>query len=93
MTTLRPLEQAALCLSKAAELRLREFEAGWACFGFPRRLLFQYAAEKARGAGEPALAARIEAAKDERGQPELNLLYKVRSLIRARALPERRAAA
>lgn len=92
MTTLEPLEQAAVCLAKAAELRLREFDAGWPCYGFPIRLLFQHAADKARAAGEPALAARIEAAKNQPGQPELDLRYAVKALIRARALPVGRAA-
>lgn len=92
MTTLKPMEQAAVCLCKAAELRLREFDAGWPCYGLSLRLLFQHAADKARAAGYPSLASRIEAAKAQPGQPECDLIAAVRARISARALPVGRAA-
>lgn len=92
MTTLKPLEQAAVCLAKAAELRLREFDAGWPCYGLSLRLLFQHAAIEARMAGYPGLANRIEAAKEQPGQPELALWCEVQRLLRARARPVGRAA-
>lgn len=92
MTTLKPLEQAAVCLAKAADIRLREFDAGWPCYGLSLPLLFQHAATEARIAGHPALAAQIEAAKAQPGQPELALWCEVQRLLRARALPVGRAA-
>lgn len=92
MTTLKPLEQAERCLLKAEAIRLRRIDGEILLCGPALPLLFQHAADKARAAGESALAARIEAAKTLPGQPECNLIAAVRTLIRARALPERRAA-
>lgn len=83
MTTLTPLEQAERCLTRAGDRARRDFT---------RLLLLSYAAECLRGLDRPALAERIAEARYQPGQPELDLLYEVRALIRMRALPKREAA-
>lgn len=82
-STLTPLEQAERCLTRAADLGQRRFG---------RLLLMSYAAECLRGIGHTALAERIAEARFQPGQPELDLLYEVRALLRRRALPAREAA-
>lgn len=84
-STLKPLEQAERCLKKAETIRLRRIDGGIALCGLALPLLFQHAAEKARAAGYPSLAYRIETAKGAPGQPECDFVGEIRELIRAEA--------